>query len=69
MTDIFTLERGDAPLIISIPHLGTRIPDALRSRYTDVTLSVADTDGIWIAYTLSQSHWARRCSARASRAM
>jgi N-formylglutamate deformylase len=44
MTDIFSLERGDAPLSISIPHLGTHIPDALRGDYTDIALSVADTD-------------------------
>jgi N-formylglutamate deformylase len=44
MTDIYTLERGDAPLILSIPHLGTHIPDALRDQYTDIALSVADTD-------------------------
>jgi N-formylglutamate deformylase len=44
MTDLYTLERGDAPLLISIPHLGTRIPDALRGNYTDIALTVADTD-------------------------
>lgn len=44
MTDLYTLERGTAPLLISIPHLGTRIPDDLRDRYTDIALTVADTD-------------------------
>lgn len=44
MTDLYTLERGTAPLLISIPHLGTRIPDALRDQYTDAALTVADTD-------------------------
>ncbi|MDR5760900.1 N-formylglutamate deformylase [Caballeronia sp. LZ035] len=44
MNDLFSLERGDAPLLISIPHLGTQIPDSLRSQYTDVALTVADTD-------------------------
>ncbi|MFP6560502.1 N-formylglutamate deformylase [Paraburkholderia sp. B3] len=44
MTDLYTLERGTAPLLISIPHLGTRIPDALRDQYTDIALTVADTD-------------------------
>lgn len=44
MTDLYTLERGTAPLLISIPHLGTRIPDALREQYTDIALAVADTD-------------------------
>ncbi|MDR3099514.1 MAG: N-formylglutamate deformylase [Paraburkholderia sp.] len=44
MTDLYTLERGDAPLLVSIPHLGTSIPEALRGQYTDVALSLADTD-------------------------
>lgn len=44
MTDLYTLERGDAPLLVSIPHLGTGIPEALRGQYTDVALTVADTD-------------------------
>ncbi|AEA62838.1 N-formylglutamate amidohydrolase [Burkholderia gladioli BSR3] len=44
MNDLFSLERGDAPLMISLPHLGTHIPDALRDRYTDIALTVADTD-------------------------
>jgi hypothetical protein len=30
VTDLFSLERGDAPLMISILHLATHIPDALR---------------------------------------
>lgn len=44
MTDLYTLERGSAPLLISIPHLGTRIPETLRDQYTDIALTVADTD-------------------------
>jgi N-formylglutamate deformylase len=44
MTDLFSLERGTAPLLISIPHLGTRIPDAMRDQYTDIALTVVDTD-------------------------
>jgi N-formylglutamate deformylase len=44
MNELFSLERGNAPLLISIPHLGTQIPDALRSQYTDAALTVVDTD-------------------------
>jgi len=44
MTDLYTLHRGDAPLLISIPHLGTEIPASLRPLYTDIALTVADTD-------------------------
>ena len=28
-TPIFTLERGTAPLLISIPHVGTQIPASI----------------------------------------
>jgi N-formylglutamate deformylase len=68
MTDIFTLERGDAPLIISIPHLGTHIPEAMRSGYTDIALSVADTD--WHLdrlYAFAQAWGATVLGARVSR--
>jgi len=44
MTDLYTLHRGDAPLLISIPHVGTEIPESLRPLYTDIALTVADTD-------------------------
>ncbi|NIE64757.1 N-formylglutamate deformylase [Burkholderia sp. Ax-1719] len=68
MTDLYTLERGDAPLVISIPHLGTAIPEALRSQYTDVALTVADTD--WHLdrlYAFAQSLGATILGARVSR--
>ena len=41
---IFTLHRGSAPLLVSIPHVGTALPDALRSRYAERALDVEDTD-------------------------
>jgi N-formylglutamate deformylase len=44
MTELYVLERGDAPLMISIPHLGTQIPEALRGGYTDTALTLVDTD-------------------------
>jgi N-formylglutamate deformylase len=44
MSGIFSLERGEAPLVVSIPHLGTLIPPPLRPLYTDAALTVADTD-------------------------
>ena len=39
-----TLHRGDAPLLVSMPHVGTHIPEALRPRYHDWALQVPDTD-------------------------
>lgn len=41
---IFRLERGTAPLLISIPHLGTRLPDDLDPVYSDEAFQTGDTD-------------------------
>lgn len=41
---VFEIERRGGPLLLSIPHLGTAIPDDLRALYTPEALSVADTD-------------------------
>ena len=41
---LFSLQRRESPLIISIPHLGARIPADLRSQYTGEALTLADTD-------------------------
>lgn len=46
----FTLRQGNSPLLISIPHGGTVIPDDMRSLYTPEALSLADTD--WHLETL-----------------
>ncbi|MCD9097844.1 N-formylglutamate deformylase [Luteimonas fraxinea] len=43
-TDLFDLHRGDAPLLISIPHNGTHVPDAIASQLTDEARRVPDTD-------------------------
>jgi N-formylglutamate deformylase len=40
----FTLRRGSRPLLVSLPHVGTRIPDDQRHRYVERALAVADTD-------------------------
>ena len=42
--DTCTLHRGRAPLLISLPHNGTALPEALRPRLTDSALRLADTD-------------------------
>jgi len=42
--DIFTLHRGDTPLLVSVPHAGRRIPAGLQSRYQSRALQVEDTD-------------------------
>lgn len=42
--EIFTLRRGSAPLLVSLPHVGTAIPERLRPRYLERALAVEDTD-------------------------
>ncbi|MEJ1096655.1 MULTISPECIES: N-formylglutamate deformylase [unclassified Pseudoxanthomonas] len=42
--DIFTLHRGSAPLLISLPHNGTTLPDDMAVRFTETAKRVPDTD-------------------------
>jgi N-formylglutamate deformylase len=42
--DTFTLHHGSAPLLLSLPHVGTLIPDDQKPRYVDRALGVEDTD-------------------------
>jgi N-formylglutamate deformylase len=40
----YSLHRGTAPLLVSMPHIGTEIPEELRDRYVPRALDVEDTD-------------------------
>lgn len=40
----YTFRAGRTPLLVSMPHTGTHIPDALARRMTEVALTVPDTD-------------------------
>ena len=40
----YTLHRGTAPLLISLPHNGTAVPDDIMVRLTDSARRVPDTD-------------------------
>ena len=44
MSDVFQLHRGNAPLLISLPHDGSQIPDELASRMTPSARRAPDTD-------------------------
>ncbi len=44
MSDVFAFDRGDTPLLVSVPHDGRRVPDDLRRRMTDVGKDIPDTD-------------------------
>ncbi|AOJ68287.1 MULTISPECIES: N-formylglutamate deformylase [Burkholderia] len=41
---VFTLHRGTLPLLVSIPHAGTRIPDEIAETMTPVARHVDDCD-------------------------
>lgn len=40
----FHIKRGNSPLLISIPHLGTEIPEELRNSYSQEAWDLPDTD-------------------------
>jgi len=42
--DIYRFAPGRTPLLVSMPHVGTHIPDALAQRLTDAARAVPDTD-------------------------
>jgi len=68
MDDLYTLERGDGPLLLSIPHLGTIIPNRQRDIRVPVAQTVADTD--WHLdrlYAFAQQLGATILGARMSR--
>ena len=41
---VFTLHRGRLPLLVSVPHAGTVIPEDQQARYVQRALAVEDTD-------------------------
>jgi N-formylglutamate deformylase len=62
------LHRGTAPLLVSMPHIGTEIPEELRGRYVERALQVEDTDWhlarlySWVremGATVLQPRWSR----------
>jgi N-formylglutamate deformylase len=42
--DIYTLHQGSAPLLVSLPHDGTAVPEDIAARLTDSARRVPDTD-------------------------
>ena len=43
-TETFTLHRGSAPLLVSLPHDGSALPDDIAARLTDSARGAPDTD-------------------------
>jgi N-formylglutamate deformylase len=48
--NIFDFRRGPLPLLISIPHAGTHVPDAIGERFTAAARRLPDTD--WCVHHL-----------------
>lgn len=44
MSDVFQLHRGSAPLLVSLPHDGSQIPEDLAARMTPTARLAPDTD-------------------------
>jgi len=44
MSETYSLHRGTAPLLISLPHDGTALPDEIAARMTPAARRVPDTD-------------------------
>lgn len=44
MQTTFSLQRGTSPLVLSLPHVGIEIPNALKHLYVERALAVEDTD-------------------------
>jgi N-formylglutamate deformylase len=42
--EVFTLQRGRTPLLISVPHVGTAVPDDIASRLVPRALGTEDAD-------------------------
>lgn len=52
MKPIFSFQRGQTPLLVSVPHAGTDIPADIRKRLTGLALQLPDTD--WFVDRLYQ---------------
>jgi len=42
--EIYRFTAGDSPLLVSVPHCGTYLPEAIAARMTEAGRAVADTD-------------------------
>ncbi|HEV2737188.1 MAG TPA: N-formylglutamate deformylase [Candidatus Elarobacter sp.] len=68
MSDVFELHRGNGPLLLSAPHVGTLLPDEIDARLTPPGRALVDTD--WYAdrlYPFAESLGASVLRARWSR--
>jgi N-formylglutamate deformylase len=67
-TDSYIFTPGTSPLVVSMPHVGTFIPDELKPQYVSRALGVEDTD--WhlpLLYDFARAMGASILQARVSR--
>jgi N-formylglutamate amidohydrolase len=65
---IFAEHAGDAPLLVSIPHGGTELPDDIAANLTDAALTLPDTDWhVGRLYDFAAALGASTIAARLSR--
>ena len=57
--EIFTLRRGSTPLLVSLPHVGTRIPEELHGRYVPRASPWKTPTGTSTGSTPSSRPWGR----------
>lgn len=43
-TDLYFLDRGSSPVLVNVPHAGTRVPAMLAGRFTPTAADLPDTD-------------------------
>ncbi len=68
MTEPFTFKAGTAPLLVSMPHVGTHLPAGIAGRMTEAAKTVPDTDWhVGRLYAFSKSLGASVIAANYSR--
>lgn len=68
MADIYRFKKGNSPLLISIPHAGTSVPEEITCKMTAQALNLPDVD--WhlpILYDIAQAKGASIISAEYAR--
>lgn len=68
MQNTFHFQAGETPLLISMPHVGTSIPDDIKPRMSEASLQLPDTD--WhlpMLYDMAKELGASVLSAKYSR--
>ncbi|HEX5787975.1 MAG TPA: N-formylglutamate deformylase [Woeseiaceae bacterium] len=66
--ETYSFQPGDTPLLVSVPHDGREIPDALRERMSPAGLDIPDTDWhVARLYDFAHAEGASVIVARASR--